>query len=164
MALLQIAAVFLAFAYYAQAQGMCEMITEDELLKARGPTSSNLLVQTYTSNFRPSDPAVSLKDFTVVCLTAASKRDTYAFISIVAEQICRGNLCPDDHDGETRLVQYDFECDRDTNTWSTNVLGGTSGVRDDNPTANLDTELRTNCSVCANKDSGSDSVNHCRGT
>lgn len=140
------------------------MITrEDLIVSPDGGLTPGLLVRTYTTNLRPNNPSIRLEDFTVVCLAAGPKRDTYRFVSIVAEQRCRGSLCPDDHRDEIKLVQYDFECDPDTNKWSNDVLGGINDVRDDEPTADLDTELRTNCSLCAGKDLGSDSINHCRG-
>ena len=164
MSLLKSAVVFLVFAYYTQAQeGMCEMITEDDLIGSSGELTPGLLLRTYTTNLNPTNPSIRLEDFTVVCLAAGPKRDTYRYVSIVVEQICRGSLCPDDHRDEIKLVQYDFECDPATNKWSIDVLGGTNDVRDDDPTADLDTELRTNCSLCARKNLGADSINHCRG-
>ena len=164
MSFLTSAVVFLVFAYYTRAQeGMCEMITREDLVDSPdGGLTPGLLVRTYTTNLRPTNPSIKLEDFTVVCLAAGPKRDTYRYVSIVAEQICRGSLC-DEHDGKTNTVQYDFECDPNTNTWSNNVLGDTDDVRDDEPIADLDTELRTNCSLCTAKDKGSDSINHCRG-
>lgn len=144
--------VFL-FAYYAQAQGGCAMITEEDL-------SGGLLVKTYNSNLNPENPIILVEEFSVVCLAAASKRDTYRYISIVVRQICLLSLCPEDQRDRSSLVQYDFECDS-TDKWSTKVFGDTN-IRDDNPAADLETELRTNCSACWRLLPGIDSVTHCR--
>lgn len=162
MSLLKCAVVFLAFANYAQ--GMCGMITKDDLLESPdGGITGGLLLRTYNTNRNAVNPSIRLKKFTVVCLAAGVKRNTYRYVSIVAEQECGGSLCPEGHRDEAKLVQYDFECDPHTNSWSIDVLGSTSNVRDDDPTADLDTELRTNCSACARKIADSDPINHCLG-
>lgn len=152
--------IVLLVANYAQAQGECAMITKEDLLSADGPTGSGLLVRTYNTNLNPTNPFIQVEDFTAVCLAAASKRDTYRYVSIVVKQICKGTLCPGDQRDQSKLVQYDFECDSD-NQWSTNVFGSTN-VRNDNPAANLETQLRTNCSGCSRLVSGADLVTHCR--
>lgn len=146
--------ILLLFAYHAQAQSGCAMITEEDLSTEGG----GLLVNTYNPNLNPKNPIIILEDFTVVCLAAASKRDTYRYVSVVVRQICLKSLCPDDQRNRSKLVQYDFQCDSN-NEWSTVAFGG---VRDDNPTADLETELRTSCSACSKELPGSDAVTHCR--
>lgn len=145
--------VVLLFAYYAQAQTGCAMITQEDL-------SGGLLVKTYNSNLNPKNPIIVVEDFSVVCVAAASKRDTYRYISVVVRQICLQSLCPEDQRDRSSLVQYDFQCDSN-DKWSTTVLGNNE-IRDDNPTADLETDLRTNCSVCSRTFDGVDSVTHCR--
>ena len=82
MSSLKSAVVFLAFAYYTQAQeGMCEMITEIDLIDSPdGGLTPGLLVRTYTTNLRPNNLSIRLEDFTVVCLAAGSRRDTYRYV------------------------------------------------------------------------------------
>ena len=151
--------VFLTFTY-GQAQSQCPMITEEILLSTDRPTRSNLLVQTYDPNANPTTTIIQLQEFNIVCLAAASKRDMYRFASVVVKQVCSGNLCPIEQRGVSALVQYDFECSSTINQWTPMTFGGRD-VREDNPTADLETELRTNCSACSKEFSGGDPVTHC---
>ena len=138
------------------------MITEEILLSTDRATSTNLLVQTYDPNVNATTTFIQLQEFNIVCLAAASRRDMYRYVSIVVKQVCSGVLCSVNQQGLSAVVQYDFECSSTTNQWTPMTFRGTD-IREDNPTADLETKLRTNCSACS-KDligAGADSVTHC---
>ena len=160
--LLQSTLIFLLMcvAHHVHAQKQCPMITARDLGSTTAPSTRGLIVATYNPAINPSSPTILIDDFAVVCLAAGIKRDTYRFTSVVVRQVCSGVWCNRDTEGQSVLVQYDFECSDSGNSWLSTAFG--IDGREENPTATLDSKRKTNCSSCAGIRS-SDAITHCSG-
>ena len=149
-----------------RAQGIreCARITMDDLISTENPRQSSILVQTYTTNFNPSDLiTIDVEDMHIVCEAVGTTRDTFRYVSVVVRQICSGQLCPEETRGASAVVQYDFECSS-SNTWIPETLS-IKNVRFESPEreADFDTETRRDCGACGGRLTGVDPVTHCRG-
>ena len=157
-------AVLLLFVYHVRAQTReCPPMTRDILLSTDNARQSNLLVQTYNPSVNPIDPFIVVEegDINIVCQAVASKRNTYRYVSVVVRQVCNGFICSAGTDEVSMIVQYDFECSLN-NEWIPETLGSMF-IREEDPEADLDTELEERCGVCARQLPGADPVTHCRG-
>ena len=157
------ATVLLALACYPRAGSQpveCPKLTKDILIETDESTGRSLIIEAYNRNLFPTNPFILVDDIHIVCEAVGSKRDTYRFVSVVVRQNCSGVLCPSSQRDTSALVQYDFQCSS-SGEWMSTVFMS-NDIREDDPVADFDTELRESCGLCYGRAVGADPVTHCR--
>ena len=158
--------VLLALAYSRRVKSQyCSPITIEALGNPSVLTKSGLLTELIflDRGSPPPEPLIRIIDYTVVCSSPGSQRNTYSYVSVVVEFQCK-SLYHRDCDGETVLTwQFHFAC--------VSHRGRTRWVRHweyfyiENPTANMTTPLDTQCRRCVdprvNSPSYIDPLTHC---
>ena len=94
-----------------------------------------------------TNPSIKILDSNSVCLSQAPLKDTYTYTSVVVRY---------EQDGTETISQHEFSCSN--GQWN----GGT--VIETNPTASLNSPVRTDCVLCFSPAiAASTAVEHCIG-
>ncbi len=115
---------------------VCNRITYEVL-------SGGGLIATRLAMLEPENttqPTVELIRYNLVCEATAGVRNTYRYVSLVAEYILNGT-------GPAILSQFEFGCSAE-GVWEPEVVGSINNTFTFPPDATLNTSLRTNCSLC----------------
>ena len=150
-----------------QSQVQCSLIQGSELGRKDTASTEGLISEAFAvqsgDNNAGQRPLVLLLGYNVVCLAAGSTRDTYRFVSVVANFSCNGTQS--ECDGNTLLSQFEFGCvdGGSGSEWSPSIQGSTVDIRTTPADGTLNTSARTDCAICISptRSNLANNTNHC---
>ena len=138
------------------------MLGRTDTASTEGLISEAFVVQSGDNN-AGQRPLVLLLGYNVVCLATGSTRDTYQFVSVVANFSCSGTQS--ECDGSTLLSQFEFGCVNggSGSEWSPSIQGSAVGIRTTPADGTLNTSTRTDCAICISptRSNLANNTNHC---
>ena len=150
-----------------QSQVKCSLIQGGMLGRTDTASTEGLISEAFVvqsgDNNAGQRPLVLLLGYNVVCLAAGSTRDTYQFVSVVANFSCSGTQS--ECDGNTLLSQFEFGCVNggSGSEWSPSIQGSAVGIRTTPADGTLNTSTRTDCAICISptRSNLANNTNHC---
>lgn len=126
-----------------------------------GETLEKLIVDAVLGGDSPQASVATVLRNHTVCLSVGNRRGTFRSISVLVDYTCVGSgLCP-----SRATEQFDFGCNY--GRWTASQLTIHDYIRDSNPLATFDTDLRTDCVLCFRERPETveefDNVTHCQG-
>ena len=133
-------------------------------------TLETLIKGTLVTGDSPSVPNIVVHETHTVCLSVGPSIGNVSSISLLVNYSCTGSaLCPMGHSADGRgIEQFDFGCNHQKK-WDFGQYSNFLAARHENPIANFDTALRTDCAACFTQHPSSeplivlpfDQVTHC---
>ena len=153
---------------FVSGQNACPLIQGNELRNSQSASMAGLIADTLVAivGQPPARPLVQVFGYNIVCQTTGMQRNTFRYVSVVANYTCDGiswNFC----NSTPLLSQFEFGCGTG-NEWVATVDGSTGGIFTEISDGDLSTPLRTDCGVCISPArnafiSITNNPNHCGG-